>query len=285
MSAFGIAAVYWRFGAQNATKSRWNPRLSCCLAAIAQMIVALSILTPLTYLATSVGLPLRDTSLLLYDRALGFDFRSYLDFANHHPELLRVLGPAYSSIGWQMMAMVIVIPVAGFYRRTGEAICAYILALLATTGISMLVPAIGVYGTLGLEASDFPQFEPQGYYDTLREAPLLRAGNLHALNLLQLVGVLTFPSFHAASAILYIWAFWPLRWLRPLVVFLNVAMIAGTPLGGGHYLVDMIAGVAVASIAIVAAREVGKRLSPRDSEKDLPVATHQAGLAPLLSSQ
>jgi PAP2 superfamily len=217
--------------------------------------------------------------LLLYDRALGFDFRSYLDFANHHPGLLRVLGPAYSSIGWQMVTMVIVIPVAGFYRRTGEAICAYILALLATTCISILVPAIGVYGTLGLEASDFPRFEPQGYYDTLRDAPLLRAGNLHALNLLQLVGVLTFPSFHAVSAILYIWTFWPLRWLRPFVVFLNIALIAGTPLGGGHYLVDIIAGIAVAAIAIVATHAASKRLSPRPSDKELPVATRRAELA------
>jgi hypothetical protein len=59
LSAFGIAAVYWRFGVQNAKKGRWNPRVSCCLAAIAQMIMAVSVLTPLTYLATSIGLPLR----------------------------------------------------------------------------------------------------------------------------------------------------------------------------------------------------------------------------------
>lgn len=53
---------------------------------------------------------------------------------------------------------------------------------------------------LGLHASDFPNIEPQGYYDTLHDAPPVRAGTLHGLNLSRLVGVLTFPSFHAASA-------------------------------------------------------------------------------------
>jgi hypothetical protein len=50
----------------------------------------------------------------------------------------------------------IVLPLAGYYRRSTEAICAFTLALVATTCISALVPAIGVYGMLDLYACDFP---------------------------------------------------------------------------------------------------------------------------------
>ncbi len=67
---------------------------------------------------------------------------------------------------------------------------------------------------------------------------------------MHLVGVLTFPSFLAASGILYMWAFWPLRWVRALVIPWNVLMIVATPLGGGHYLADVLAGIAVALGAI-----------------------------------
>ena len=67
---------------------------------------------------------------------------------------------------------------------------------------------------MGLTASDFPNIVPQGYYDTLQDAPLLRDGTLRTLDLFHLNGVLTFPSFHAASAILYGWALWPIRWFR-----------------------------------------------------------------------
>ena len=150
-----------------------------------------------------------------------------------------------------MILLGLVLPLTGCYQRGAEAICAYILALLVTTCISAFVPAIGVYHVLGLQASDFPNFEPAGYYDTLRDAPLVRAGLLRKLNLPQLVGVVTFPSFHAAAAVLYMWSFWPLRWLRLAAIPWNVLMIVATPLGGGHYLVDILAGVAVSTVAIV----------------------------------
>ena len=48
------------------------------------------------------------------------------------------------------------LPLAGHYWRTGEAFCAFTLAFDL---YSVLVPAIGVYGTL--VASDFHNFEPQ----------------------------------------------------------------------------------------------------------------------------
>jgi hypothetical protein len=165
----------------------------------------------------------------------------------------------------------IVLPLAGYYRRSTKAICAFTLALVATTCISALVPAIGVYGMLActpaiFPTSDFPNIEPQGYYDTLHDAPPVRAGTLHGLNLSRLVGILTFPSFHAASAALYIWAFSPLRWLRLLLVPCNILMIAASPVGGGHYFVDVFAGIAVSAAAIVVTLRISymhPRFSPR----------------------
>jgi len=259
--AFTVAAIYWRIGLKNArSPARWNPRLCYCLVAIAQLILALVVLSTLTYVATAIGFPLRDQLLLSWDRALGFEFRTYLGFINAHPLILLIFGPTYSSITWQLVAMTLILPLAGCYRRIGQAICAFMFALLATTIVSIFVPAIGVYGTLGLTAADHPFFEPQGYYDTLRDAPLLRAGALRALDIWKLGGVLTFPSFHAATAVLYIWAFWPLVWLRPAAIVWNVAMIAATPLGGGHYLVDILAGIMVTLLAITAVQLLGSFL-------------------------
>jgi membrane-associated phospholipid phosphatase len=201
--------------------------------------------------------------LLAWDRALGLDFRSYLDFVNARPVLIGPLAIGYRSIAWQILGIMIVLPLAGYYRRSAEAICAFTLALVATTCISALVPAIGVYGMLDVYASDFPNIEPQGYYDTLHDAPLVRAGILHGLNLSRLVGILTFPSFHAASAALYIWAFSPLRWLRLLLVPCNILMIAASPVGGGHYFVDVFAGIAVSAAAIVVTLRISYMVAPK----------------------
>jgi hypothetical protein len=274
---FAIAAVYGGFGWYNAVSpTRQNPRIAFPLTAIAQMCVILPAMTSLTYIATSVNLPLVDASLLAWDRALGLDFRSYLAFINDRHWLIWVLAAGYRAISWPVVAIVVLLPLAGHYRRVGEFICGFLLTLIATTCISTLLPATGVYGTIGLDAADFPNIDPQSYYDGMREIPALRDGSLRALDVFQLGGVLTFPSFHAASAILYGWAFWPVRWFRPLNLLCNGAMILATPVGGGHYFVDVIAGIALTAVCILAARRLGRVLAP---EVVQPGAALRPGLA------
>ena len=63
-------------------------------------------------------------------------------------------------------------------------------------------------------------------------------------------GLIAFPSYHTANAILFVWALWPLRLLRPVMLALNALLIASTPLAGAHYLVDLIGGALVAAGAI-----------------------------------
>src|SRR5262249_53845181 len=101
------------------------------------------------------------------------------------------------------------------------------------------------------------------YLDQLRDLPPTRDGTLRHLELLNLGGIVTFPSFHAASALLYAWALWPLRWARPLLVFINGMMLAATPLNGGHYFVDVIAGITVALVSIVAAHRLAAHIASR----------------------
>ena len=71
-----------------------------------------------------------------------------------------------------------------------------------------------------------------------------------------LEGLVAFPSFHTAAGLLYIWAFWPLRLLRWPAIVVNCAMIATTPLGGAHYVIDLLAGAVVAFAAIAATQYV-----------------------------
>lgn len=281
---FAVAAVYGIVACRNLrSPARQNPRIVFVLNGFAQTLLVVIIMTPITYMATAANLPLRDTMLLAADRTLGLDFRSYLDFVHEREWLIYLLAAGYRAISWPILLIAVVLPLAGHYRRVGEYIFAFGLALMLATLISTLVPAIGVYGALGLVASDYPNLVPQGYYDTLHIAPLLRDGSLRMLDLFQLGGVLTFPSFHAASAVLYAWALWPIRWARPLNLAVNGLMIAATPVGGGHYFADVIAGIGVAALAIWAACRVGERLArlgeaTRPAAGGLPVA--QAAAAP-----
>jgi len=252
---FLVAAIYGWYGYQNITsKHRQNFRRAFTLLAIAQMILVLSVMTSITYVATAANLPLRDETLLALDRAAGLDFRTYLNFINNRLWLIYILAAGYRAISLPIWLIIIVLPLAGHYRRTAEFACAFMVSLIATTVISTLVPATGVYGTIGLVRADFPNIDPQSYYNGMLEIPALRDGSLRLLSLFDLGGVLTFPSFHAISAVLYAWALWPLRWLRPFNLACNGAMLVATPVGGGHYFADVVAGIAIAMLSIYGVR-------------------------------
>jgi membrane-associated phospholipid phosphatase len=119
----------------------------------------------------------------------------------------------------------------------------------------------------------------------VRDLGPVRDGRLRVLDLFGLAGIVTFPSFHATSAALYAWALWPVRWFRPIAILANAAMLASTPIDGGHYFVDLVAGIAVAVAAVVAARAVSRRLLRRAKAPLAVSAVATMSAAPLGSCQ
>jgi hypothetical protein len=270
---FGIAAIYGGFAYYNAKSARrGNATVVFMLGAIAQANLVAGLAAVLAYVAAAVALPLQDANLYAMDQSLGLDWRAYLAFVNDHPLVSALLAKAYGMIGSQILIVPLVLAAVGRFCRLQQYIFALALTLIATVAISALVPAIGVYHFLGLTAADHPNVNPVTYLDCARDLPLVRDGSLRHLELFKLAGLVTFPSFHAASAVLYGWALWPLRWVRPLVLIVNGAMLAATPIGGGHYFADVLAGVAITVLAIYAARAVGRMAESRPAPQPTAAA-------------
>jgi membrane-associated phospholipid phosphatase len=70
----------------------------------------------------------------------------------------------------------------------------------------------------------------------------------------------TFPSFHAALAAITAWAFWQTRFVAYPALILNIAVTLAAMPVGGHYFVDIVAGLAIAaiSIAVVEKLRIGR---------------------------
>jgi hypothetical protein len=271
----GFVAAYAGFAWYNAkAANRRDPQVVFVLGATSQTVLTTALITPLTYVAAAANLPLQDANLQAIDEALGLSWRAYLEFVNGHPVLAQWLTYGYSMIQWPVFAIPVLLAAARRFTRLQEFVMAFGLALIATTLISALVPAIGVFHQLGLDPADYPNLHPGGYLEQLHELPLVRDGSRRLLDLLHLAGVVTFPSFHAASALLYGWALWPVRLMRPITVIANVAMLASTPIDGGHYFIDIIAGLAIAALVIAAARLASRRLATR-VQSGLDAATVQ----------
>ena len=204
--------------------------------------------------------PLVDAPLMALDHALGLDWMAHFNFIYSHHALLYCTVLAYGMIGWQAFGVPIVLGATRRYRRLQEFTLAFAVALVVTTVISAFTPAMGTYDFLHVTI-DPNVFTPGAYLDQLKDLPMVRDGSLHHLELMKITGIVTFPSFRAAAATLYLWALWPVRWFRPIAVVANVAMLLATPLGGGHYFVDVFAGIAIAAAAIMTAQWIAGLLT------------------------
>lgn len=240
---------------------RVDPKLVFMLGTVAQVIIVTAIVGPLSYVVAALDWPLQDHALAALDRAMGFDARGVILFVNDYPTLAGVLGFGYGMIKWPLLAIPIVLAATRRFARLQQFVTALMLALMITILISIFVPAIGCYQLLGLMPADVPNVNVTAFLLGQHDIPAVRDGSLRHLELLKLAGIVTFPSFHTASAVLFAWAFAPVRFFGPMALVTNALMIASTPVVGGHYLIDVVAGAGLAICAIAAAQWLFARLA------------------------
>jgi len=143
--------------------------------------------------------------------------------------------------GWGTGGLQVTSAIIGRSDRNRELLWAGMLSALITASLSGLLPALGP-----CLKGDMPKWS--AVLVTLRD------GSLSRFALLNMAGIVTFPSFHTALAILLVYVHRPpLRSFVPVLI-LNVVMLVAIPFAGHHYLVDMIAGASVAAISIAIVR-------------------------------
>lgn len=250
LAALFTAAAYGTFG-------RCNSRVPFILGALAQLEFLTLLTSPLTYIAAAANLPMQDANLASFDHMLGLYWPAYFNFIFDRPALIPYAYLGYAMILWPIFGIPIVLGIAREYRRLQQFTLACVLTLTVTTLVSVAVPAFGTYYEYGI-TPDHSIFKAGAFIASLHDVPLVRDGSLRILNITRLAGIVTFPSFHAAAAVLSLWALWSIWWLRPWALIANVGMLLVTPMVGGHYFVDVFAGIGLAVLAIAAAHKAAR---------------------------
>ncbi len=238
---------------------RPDARIAVTLTGMAQLIAFSMVGATLSYAVASIGRPLWDDTLYRWDQAIGLDWRAYLAFVDARPALGLVYTVAYRSIEIQIIVTVTVLGFGGAARRLRAFVLAFILAGITVILISSAMPAMAMYVHLGLRPRDFSHLAPAAAYVHVADLSGLRDGTLRVISLARAEGIITFPSFHAALGVIFALALWPVRLLRWPGLALNLTMIAATPIDGGHYFVDLIAGGALGVLAFGVARAISRR--------------------------
>jgi membrane-associated phospholipid phosphatase len=219
--------------------------LACFLEFSAQFFVFIGSFVILSYIAASSSRPIYDSELFAIDKFLGFDWLAYILWVNKYPEVNDIMKTAYHS-AFQVAFIFVILSFTQRYARLYSFMLCLILSVIIVIGISAIFPATGYYNFLHINMGDYPHLYGAPGYVHIKDLYGMRSGELAALNLSELKGIISFPSFHAAMAVTMAWAFWGIIWVAVPFLLLNVIMLTAIPVSGGHYLIDVIAGAFIA---------------------------------------
>jgi len=206
-----------------------------------------------TYIAMRLDMPLADQALVRWDATLGIDWHSLISFVDSRPLLAEALGFSYQTFLIQLLAVPFLLVVSRKALRAYHMVIAYALIGFISSVLAIWFPALGTYAVYGLAQAELVNINAHFGYFFLDQFNAVRTDPNFVLALENSAGILTFPSVHAAVAVLCAWASWAVRLIRIPMLLLNILMGASAVTHANHYVVDVIAGtvVAAASIALV----------------------------------
>ncbi|WP_420406969.1 phosphatase PAP2 family protein [Hoeflea sp.] len=205
-----------------------------------------------TYLAVSVNAPLADEALAAMDRTIGFDGVAFIRLIDGMPLLSWALMQSYVSFALQLMILPVLLVL---FDRAASA-CALVLSYAIVCAIASIVsvwfPALGSHVVYDIDPASLQSVNAYFGHAFLSEFHGVRESAAFTVSLDRAEGILTFPSVHAAVALLCAACAWSVTLLRYPFLLLNVLMATATLTHGAHYLIDTIAGLALAVVVLAA---------------------------------
>ncbi|MEI9991040.1 MAG: phosphatase PAP2 family protein [Rhizomicrobium sp.] len=235
------------------THIRKDERLAAMLMATAFLIGMSASFSVLNYLLLTVAGQRIDWALAALDRGLGVDWPAMMAWAARHPVTDMGLQLVYVSVLPQIAVLVLCL---GFFGTT-EQIYRLCISVAAGAAISIAVwtvaPSFGAFSVYDLppNVASHLALALDGRY--AHELVNLLAHGPGRISPAAAKGLIGFPSYHAALALLVVWYARTIPVARWIALGVNSAVLIATPIQGGHHVVDVLAGFAVAVLAVRAA--------------------------------
>ncbi len=233
---------------------RNRPDLAAMFIAIMHMILFTALGSALSYMVAARGGTLWDETYHNWDLALGFNWLSYLHWVDQYPLLVKIYALAYQSLIPQIIILICGLGFTGRIRQMRASIFAAMLCGFVIILISPFMAAVSNFVFLDIAPGEFTNINPSAGWVHLDHFRELRNGSLRMIDIATAEGIITFPSYHAGLAMVTLCGFWKIPGLRVIGVPVAILTILATPVDGGHYLVDVIAGGLIAVISVIAAQ-------------------------------
>ncbi len=236
------------------SRMRPDPRLSAMLFGCAFLVCFSASFSLLNYLLLTIAGHRIDTALAAVDRAIGFYWPATMAAMADHPLLDSIFRICYLSVLPQVALLIVVLSGNSHEQRVYEACLAIALAAIVTVVFWTIFPSFGAFAVYELPTSLARRLDLalDGRY--AHELLGLIASGPGFISPRSARGLVGFPSYHAALAVIVAWHMRPVKVVFWPVAAVDAIVLVATPIQGGHHLVDVIAGSGVAVLAIAAAK-------------------------------
>jgi membrane-associated phospholipid phosphatase len=213
-------------------------------AAFIGMIAPLSILS---YALTSLGavFPLQDQLFASIDSFFQLDWLATVSFLNGSPLLIAALDASYHYTIFGMIYALVFLNVVRLPERVLEFFWGVVLTCLSVGLVAALLPAVGAYPYYAPSQEARSAIAADAGVWHLGDFEALRNRTFVLFELNKTEGLVTFPSFHTAMALLIPLAMRGYGLVTAAAwVFALVVVVSTIPIGG-HYFIDVVAGAAL----------------------------------------
>jgi membrane-associated phospholipid phosphatase len=216
----------------------------------------------LNHLVMTTALPFQDDFLARGDADIGFNWLQYFEFVHSQPWLIQLLDRLYSSLTPLSVAAMLALVAMGRLDRAALFLESFFAAAVICVVIGLAFPALGTFVHYGLDLADYPNFSaaPGVFWVEALQRLRVPHGGI-TLDPLNLPGLAAFPSLHTAAALVLGFSFWRTKAAVPIALY-AAGILAATPVFGGHYGVDMLAGGVVAGLVFTAVARLQRSGSP-----------------------
>ena len=244
-----------------------SERISIALVATGILVLFTMVLSIFNYLLLPLHREPFDLYLAQIDTWLGYSWPGIVEFAGQHSYFNELTRYAYVSTLPQIALLVIILGFQGKQKELHEYILFIIASGLVTIGFWAVFPTFGTSVLYDISGAIEQTARP--LVGSAYGAELLRLGAEGPTYITpeDIEGLVAFPSFHTVLAILTLYAARTTSRLFAIVCVINLFVLPGILIHGGHHLIDVFGGISVAFATIYLAHPLvqGEEIPPDEA--------------------
>jgi len=268
----GFAGISTFAAGQYYRLSNRSARIGASLTCTGLFAVFSSVTVVFNYLMMPTARPPIDQTLVWLDSLVGYHWPDVIAWMAQNPTASMVIKIAYMTTIPQIACLIIVLGMTGRIRQLHVMMVSIAITSIIAVCFWGLFPSHGAKSLFtlpqSLEVLADPVVTTQYGRDLVRmaqEGPGLIAPD-------EVKGLIAFPSYHAVLAFTAVYSMRGVRFFFPRYVVLNLLILPGAPMHGGHHLIDIPAGLVLFIFGtIVAERLVAAMYRDTGAGSHLPV--------------